>query len=273
MAYVELERLGHEPHECRTLIPEDEDAWINNLGNLYRRLRATTRTSPVEVLLDGVTVASSDEVHRRIAAARLPASTGPSSFDVVRADVGEMTAYNILEDEYRVAIVHYPIVDREVPEQPSRGLDAVAVSREGELVVYVGEAKVSSERASPPAVVEANTDSLWNQHTDTFVVNLPLAIDKFWNAFAKCTDQQVADRLAAAAVYLEKQRMDRVRLVAFSCMVRSRESYAATDFGPFFGRPDELSPAVSYFAIVLFSCSIGSLRERVLAVARAESDG
>lgn len=269
LPYTEHDRLETDPHHCRALLIGDEDAWIDEIAARYRELRGHTALPPIDVVVEGITILDVEGIRQRVANAQLPETTTSSSIDVVRSDIGELTAYDLVSAEYGATLVSYPIADRELPGMPARGLDAVAVSSDGPLAVYVVEVKLSTDAKSPPGVVEAASDSLWNQHK-RHVGNLSATLKKFWTIYARSRSSPARERLAAATAFLEVGDATNVRLIAFSCMVRPLSLYARSDFGPFASKPDELSPATSVFAVVLFARNLEDVRTDVLDRARTE---
>jgi hypothetical protein len=90
--------------------------------------------------------------------------------DIYRSDLGELLMTYYFEEKLpegeRFIIPLKNITFRERAELPGRGLDAIGYRRisDGQIEILLGEAKVSADRNSPPAVVDSNDDSLYKTH-------------------------------------------------------------------------------------------------------------
>lgn len=88
--------------------------------------------------------------------------------DIYRSDLGELlTAYYFEEklgDAERYIIPAKNISTRERYDMPGRGVDIIGykINESGEKELLLAEAKVSHQKANPPAVVDSNHDSLYN---------------------------------------------------------------------------------------------------------------
>lgn len=73
--------------------------------------------------------------------------------------------------------------------------------------------------------------------------------DKVWRAVRFTRNEQVADLLTTAAVYLEEERFDKLRIIVSSVLVRPKTKYTQADFGSFWKKPGKYDPASIRFLI------------------------
>ena len=87
--------------------------------------------------------------------------------DIYRSDLGELLLTYYFEEKigakYKFNIPIKNISYRELAEKPGRGMDAIGYNTNSDkIAILFGEAKVSSEKKSPPQVVDVSNDSIYN---------------------------------------------------------------------------------------------------------------
>lgn len=89
--------------------------------------------------------------------------------DIYRSDLGELLTTYYFEDkvekERRFLIPLKNITYRERPDMPGKGIDTIGYRHEGDKInILLAEAKVSSQKKSPPDVVDVTKDSIYKTH-------------------------------------------------------------------------------------------------------------
>jgi uncharacterized protein DUF1837 len=245
---AENQNVGSHAYRVHEATPTTE--WLESVAREYVSLRTSTAVPLTEVSLDGIDVLSVDRLRTRIAQAAVPPHKG-GPLSVVRSDFGEILLYCLLEQSHGTAIGYKSIRDRELPQQPGRGIDAVGVEQDtaGVITLVLGEAKVSDEDRCPPRVVEGASDSLREQHRG-HVADRTATASKVLHSARMVTNEQLRDHLIAASLLLEEGRWDRLRVVACCLLVRSAARFAAGDYGRFRTAPADFSPAEIRFLVV-----------------------
>jgi hypothetical protein len=245
---AENENVGSHAYRVHGATPTT--AWLDSVAQEYLALRTSTAVPLTEVSLDGIDVLSVDRLKARLAEAAVPRHRG-GPLSVVRSDFGEVLLYCLLEQDHGTAIGYKSIRDRELAQQPGRGIDAVGIEQDtsGVLTLVLGEAKVSDEDRCPPRVVEGASDSLREQHRGHLTDRRATA-SKVLHSARMVTNEQLRDRLVAASLLLEEGRWDRLRVVACCLLVRSAGRFASGDYGRFRTSPADFSPAEIRFLVV-----------------------
>ena len=249
--FIPIEESLSSGHSFRALKLDDDSEWINPVAVEYVRLRSECAQPLADISLDGIEVLSVDRISKRLEDATIPVRRF-DNFDVVRSDFGEMLCYMLLEQEYETRFGYKSIRDRETTQLPGRGIDAVGIEEgsDGDLLTLVlGEVKVSDEAASPPQVVDRGEHCLRNQHLSH--LRKPVATaKKIWDMSRRSPDSSAQALLFTAALYLEENRWDKLRLIACCVLVRPRCKYTKADFGSFQQCPDDYKPALIRFLVV-----------------------
>jgi hypothetical protein len=294
------------PHVYAVYGPDSDADWLDRLADAYVALRSTCRTPLPESVLDGIDVVDRATVHRYLARATVPRLTSAGPLDIVRADLGEMLAYELLEGEYRTGIGYKLVRDREAVKLPGRGIDAIgaehptpgassagaasggsapperlvanqsrpsadAPSNDDGMqlpVLVLAEVKVSDEVASPPQVVDRKRDSMRNQHRG-HIKEKRHTTDKVWLAVRNATDVDVQQRLTQIALQLERD-VSGVTIVACCVLVRPAARVCETDCGSFATRPPDFRPAhIRFLTVALPADMSTTLTDWDAAIARA----
>ena len=247
------EALDSSPHEYRVIEPDDP-LWLEKLAHEYRELRTSSVIQPEEIKLDGITLVSLALLQQRIAEAAIAERRG-GNFDVLRSDLGEMIMARHGTDEYGYLYGYRSIRDREMPGLPGRGIDQIGVEApvvdttgSPRIALVLCEAKVSSDRRSPPSVVDAAEDSLRNQHI-YHIKNVEVTADKIVNAARRCTDRETNYTMLIAAELLRTKIFDRLIVICHSLIVRPASCASEQDFGTFMKSPDDYLPGLIRFII------------------------
>jgi hypothetical protein len=247
------QKLDTADHHFRVYAPHQASPWLQLIAQEYGNLRTECILPVNDILDDGIQSFASDVIKERIKRSSIPKKRSKgrgnsSNFDVVRSDFGETLCYMILSQEYGTKFGYKGIRDRETIQQPGRGIDAIGVEEGNLLTLVLGEVKVSSDKESPPQVVDKSSDCLQNQHKD-HIGDLDKTIDKLWNSFRQARDISTRDLFAKAFLLLEYQRWDKLQLVACCFLVRPDNLHKITDFGSFINQPDQYVPAKIRFII------------------------
>ncbi len=292
-------QLG-EQHVALTLIPLDDrsDAvhsycawrldeqsdWRSQASAEYRRLRTASPTPRRNIVsTDGLTVIDTTTIDRRLRNATIPrrrrprlstANRGrPENFDTVRSDFGETLAAMLLSQEWGTKFGYQAVRDRETIHLPGRGIDIVGVelptASSERLRLILGEVKVSSDRNSPPSVVDTKEDGLAKQHL-AHLREHQVTSEKLWNTSRMVVDVDIRDRFLEAALYFEDALWDHLDVVCCAILVRPKGCYNATDFGNKLTSPDDYRPALIRFCILCISDTLDSTVDAWLAEARAD---
>lgn len=147
---------GQDPHRLVILSATDAD-WLERLAQTYRVLRTARRMpdpAPGQApALAGIDVVDTTRLNRMLADTQIAKRSG-GNFDVLRSDLAEVLLGHVGEHLGGFRYGYISVRDRESARQAGRGIDQVGVRLDpvGAVVhLMLGEAKVSSERASPPA--------------------------------------------------------------------------------------------------------------------------
>lgn len=223
-------------HEFAVVHPVG-DVWSARLAVEYRQLRGEAQAEPDPSFFAGLDF-DVDAVRRRLMQAVMPRRRG-GNFDVVRSDLGELLLAHLCAAMYGVECGYRSIRDRELSDIPGRGIDLIGVevpdpgAADWLVTLVLGEAKVSSEAASPPRVVDTAEDSLRNQHLGH--LKYPAATArKVFDAGRRCKHASTRNLMMLAAALLEDGIWRQLRLVAASLLVRPSSCATNADFGSFF---------------------------------------
>lgn len=245
------ETLDLDEHHFRVYEPDDcsNSDWFGPLAQEYIKLLTHRATTP-----RAITVNQSDFqmdmscIQKYLRKSSIPKSKG-GNFDVVRSDFGELLCYMLLERDYSTLFGAKSICYRELRDAAGRGIDAIGIENSNPLTLVLCEVKVSDEQKSPPQVVDSADESLSKQlryHLD----NLDEATkDKVWRAMRFTRDQDIADLLTLAALYIEEKRFDMLRIIVSSVLVRPKAKYTQADFGSFRKNPNKYDPAFIRFLV------------------------
>jgi len=177
--------------------------------------------------------------------------------DIYRSDLGELLMTYYFEEKLpegeRFVIPLKNITFRERAELPGRGLDAIGYRYADEKVeILLGEAKVSAEKKSPPAVVDAKEDSLYKtqlKHKN----DIPLIIQRL-SDYCRRVNTKDATIIGCAIVCLE-QGISSNYTITYGCtLIRDYTCVNETsDFGKLKSNVTEFEPGDVHFSILSFS--------------------
>ena len=177
--------------------------------------------------------------------------------DIYRSDLGEllMTYYfeEKLPDGERFIIPMKNITFRERADQPGRGLDAIGYKQsDGKIEILLGEAKVSADKKSPPAVVDSSDDSLYKtqlKHKN----DTPLVIQRLCD-YARRLNNTDASIIGLAIVCLQSNLNDKCRITYGCSLIRDYTCVnEATDFGKLQSNKAKFDDGKVHFSILSFS--------------------
>jgi hypothetical protein len=177
--------------------------------------------------------------------------------DIYRSDLGEllMTYYfeEKLPEEERFIIPLKNITFRERAEFPGRGLDAIGYKySDGIVEILLGEAKVSAEQKSPPAVVDSTDDSLYKTHLK-HKNDVPLVIQRL-SDYAKRLNDKDATIIGFAILCIDKNITDKYEITYGCTLIRDYSCVDDTkDFGKLKSNQAKFEQGKVNFSILSFS--------------------
>jgi len=176
--------------------------------------------------------------------------------DIYRSDLGELLMTYYFEEKLpkseRFIIPLKNITFRERAELPGRGLDAIGYKfYEGQVEILLGEAKVSADTNSPPAVVDSTNDSLYKTQSkyknDTSVVIQRLS------DYVRRLNVEDATIISFAILCLEKDITDKYAITYGCTLIRDYNCVnETTDFGKLKSNQVEFKPGKVHFSILSF---------------------
>ncbi|MBK8622629.1 MAG: DUF1837 domain-containing protein [Saprospiraceae bacterium] len=178
--------------------------------------------------------------------------------DIYRSDLGEllMTYYfeEKLPDGERFVIPLKNITFRERAELPGRGLDAIGYRKVGDTQVEIllGEAKVSADKKSPPAVVDLNIDSIYNTQSK-HKNETPIVVQRLTD-YVRRLNAHDAAILGFAIISIENQLTDNFSITYGCTLVRDYTCVnESSDFGKMKSNQVDFEPGKVHFSIISFS--------------------
>ena len=184
----------------------------------------------------------------------------PPQLRLPRNELAEILAYEVASKIHAATIPATRIREKEIPGQPTRGLDLLSIVYQDPVRLLVTEVKASQSADSPPAVVCDGRDSLRQQTLNILGDRARLTQELNW-AHKHCKPD---DRELVASTML-RLSLEQIHLVAAPVLVRSSASYDRCDFGCFETDPDEFAPANVDFVIL---CLPGGIEELATNVYR-----
>ena len=257
-------------------VEADEIDLIGELADLVRELYTdvealrSAMVKAMEGLGDVADVSKLGELIDNVVDAAIPTSDEnpklPSQLELPRNELAEILAYQVGLRVHAATIPAKRVRQKEVPGQPARGIDLLAIVDQDSPQLLVTEVKASESSVSPPSVVCAGVDSLRQQTLDA--INDPKRLTQELNWALKHCDP--GDRVLVAKTLI-RLSLEQVQLVAAPVLVRSNASYSRTDFGCFEDDPNEFSPARVDFVIVRLPAGIRDLASNTYERARASA--
>lgn len=177
--------------------------------------------------------------------------------DIYRSDLGELLMTYYFEEKLpegeRFIIPIKNITFRERAELPGRGLDAIGYKQisDTKVEILLGEAKVSGEQKSPPAVVDSTKDSIYNAQLN-LKKSIPTVIKRLSDYCRRLNNKQAAI-LGFAIVCLEKGLNDNFSITYGCTLIRDHTCInEETDFGKMKSNASEFEPGKVHFSILSF---------------------
>jgi len=178
--------------------------------------------------------------------------------DIYRSDLGEllMTYYfeEKIPDGERFIIPLKNITFRERAELPGRGLDAIGYRQIGDTQVEIllGEAKVSADKKSPPAVVDSTKDSIYNTQL-SHKNETPIVVQRL-SDYARRLNAKDAEILGFAIISIEHQLTDNFSITYGCTLVRDHTCVNENfDFGKMKTNQSDFETGKVHFSILSFS--------------------
>lgn len=177
--------------------------------------------------------------------------------DIYRSDLGELLMTYYFEEKLpngeRFVIPLKNITFRERAELPGRGLDAIGYKKisDSQVEILLGEAKVSAEKKSPPAVVDYTPDSIYNTQLN-HKKEIPIVVQRL-SDYARRLNSKDAAILGFAIISIEKQLADNF-IITYGCtLVRDYTCVDEnSDFGKMKTNQSEFESGKVHFSILSF---------------------
>jgi len=178
--------------------------------------------------------------------------------DIYRSDLGEllMTYYfeEKLPDGERFVIPLKNITFRERAELPGRGIDAIGyrIISDTDVEILLGEAKVSWDKKTPPAVVDSTNDSIYNTQLN-YRNNTPIVVKRLSDYIRRLNGNDAAI-LGFAVINIEHQLTDESCITYGCTLIRDFDCVnEGSDFGKMKVNQSDFEPGKVHFSILSFS--------------------
>lgn len=178
--------------------------------------------------------------------------------DIYRSDLGELlTTYYFEEkvaEENRFIIPLKNISDRERPDMPGKGFDAIGYRKEanGKVALLIGEAKVSNSKNNPPSVVDQAEDSIYHthkkHHDDT-----PMVLQRLTDYVRRLGGEDMVV-IGCLVCHMANKKTDNYTITYGCGLVRDYECVNKDkDYGKMQINEPEFTPGNVHFAIFSFT--------------------
>lgn len=228
-----------------------DSGWLEVLAGHYIEMRTRQQKILLEISDDDIPGFSKSYLQARIKEAAIPYpehNQKRKNFSIIRSDLGESLNYILLEQTYHTRFAVNLVEDRELVSAPGRGIDAIGIEEDTNLLRLVfSEVKVSNDKKSPPGVVDGSDDSMHHQHLG-HIGNRKITADKIINAANKAKDPDTKALFLRAALLFEFED-NSLQVIAHCFLVRPEACYTPADFGKFKNNPSAYTPANVRFAI------------------------
>lgn len=177
--------------------------------------------------------------------------------DIYRSDLGELLMTYYFEEKLpegeRFIIPLKNITFRELANLPGRGLDAIGYRLDGDKIeILLGEAKVSEEKKSPPAVVDVTDDSIFKAHKKHHE-NKNVVIGKL-SDYVRRLNGHDATMIGAVVVMMEQNIADGYSMTYGCTLIRDHTCVNETsDFGKMKDNSDDFTPHQIHFSVLSFT--------------------
>ena len=254
-------------HIYKKLDIEASDSFIQKYAEKYLELRSQTKIDlnsiNEKVLYDEI--GFSTEVLKRIITKnavpidkKREQGLEPAILnDIYRSDLGELLMTHYFEEDLpeleRFIIPLKNITFRELAELPGRGLDTIGYKcSDGKVEILLGEAKVSEDKKSPPAVVDSNKDSLYKTHLK-HKNDIPIVIQKLSNYMRRLNVKDTV--IIGAAIISLEHNLKNENILTYGCtLIRDYTCVnEEDDFGKLKLNKTEFEPGKVHFSILSFN--------------------
>lgn len=177
--------------------------------------------------------------------------------DIYRSDLGELLMTYYFEEKIpegeRFIVPLKNITFRERAELPGRGLDAIGYRKisENQFEILLGEAKVSKEKKSPPAVVDSTKDSIYTtqlKHKE----DIPMVIRRL-SDYCKRLSSEDASIIGFITLCLAEGEDDKISVTYGCTLIRDYTCVnEGLDFGKMKSNVSKFEPGKVHFSILSF---------------------
>jgi hypothetical protein len=177
--------------------------------------------------------------------------------DIYRSDLGELLMTYYFEEKLpegeRFVIPLKNITFRELAELPGRGADTIGYKySNGVVEILLGEAKVSADKKTPPAVVDVNNDSLYKTHLK-YKNDVSTVIKRLTDYIRRLGDKD-AEILGLAIICIDNQLTARYSITYGCTLIRDYTCVNEDlDFGKLKSNKTDFEPGKIHFSILSFS--------------------
>lgn len=178
--------------------------------------------------------------------------------DIYRSDLGELLMTYYFEEKLpegeRFIIPLKNITFRERAESPGRSLDAIGYRKisDEQVEILLGEAKVSADKKSPPAVVDSKYDSLYKTHLK-HKNDVPVVIRRL-SDYVRRLNAKDAAILGFAILCIDEKLTDNYQITYGCTLIRDNTCVnETTDFGKLKSNKTVFEPEKVHFSILSFS--------------------
>lgn len=177
--------------------------------------------------------------------------------DIYRSDLGELLMTYYFEEKInkvpRYIIPLKNISFRERADLPGRGLDAIGYRIEKDSInVLLGEAKVSSDKKSPPPVVDKTKDSIYETHKK-HNKNLEFVIARLTD-YCRRLGSSDAEMIGIVILSMIYNKTESYSITFGSTLIRDFScANEISDFGKMKSNSNAFLPNKIHFSILSFS--------------------
>jgi len=194
-------------------------------------------------------------------------NTPPVFSDIYRSDLGELLTTYYFEEKLpegeRFIIPLKNISTRERYDMPGRGPDALGyrIETDGTINLLLSETKVSEQKASPPSVVDASSDSIYKTqkmyHDDE-----PLVLQRLTEYVRHLSTVGDMAVLGCLVVMMSSGKKDKYRITYGCGLIRDYTCVDKSgDFGKMKSRVKDFRPGDVHFEI--FSFTLKTISETI----------
>lgn len=178
--------------------------------------------------------------------------------DIYRSDLGELLTTYYFEEKVdkdrRFLIPLKNITYRERPDMPGKGIDTIGYRSEGNKIkVLIAEAKVSSQKKSPPDVVDSKKDSIYKTHKKHHD-DEGLILERLTDYLRRLPSSDHFMAIAGVAVNMRAGKKDKYDITYGCGLVRDSKCVdEVNDFGKMKSMEHDFTPGMIDFVIFSFT--------------------